>query len=364
MKTVVLVHGLGGWGLDENFVDYWNKTVLLEHFNPDEYNIHIASVGAISSNWDRACELYAQIKGGRVDYGHVHSKKFGHSRWGKTFDGFYPEWDEQHPITLIGHSMGGQTIRMLEKLLQVGDISERNCVSFEDVIAPSRLFLGVGRWIETIVTISTPHKGSPLFDIFGNFMVDKIKDNIIKSALKLNKSEKIKDFYDFDIDHFGLGIRKNESREEYKKRIKGHKIWDSDYKDISSWDLSCDGSEEFNNSSSPCYKKTRYLAIATYSTLKLPFVGIYVPGPCSTNVLKISSSLMAINGHNDGLVTRDSSRGPVSSPINYLFGQQTDDQRWYYHDINLDHFQVLGTFGFYMDHVNECYSVIKKFMEN
>ena len=73
---------------------------------------------------------------------------------------------------------------------------------------------------------------------------------------------------------------------------------------------------------------------------------------------------MAINGHNDGLVTRDSSRGPVSSPINYLFGQQTDDQRWYYHDINLDHFQVLGTFGFYMDHVNECYSVIKKFMEN
>lgn len=363
MKTIVFVHGLGGWGVNENFIDYWNDSILLKYFPPNEYRFHIASVGAISSNWDRACELYAQIKGGQVDYGHVHSKKFNHARWGETFDGFYPEWDEKNPITLIGHSMGGQTIRMLEKLLQVGDVEERNCTVREDVKAESPLFRGLGRWIENVVTISTPHKGSQLFDTFGSYLVDKIKDTVIKSALKLNKHKPIKNFYDFDIDHFGLNIHKNESSEEYKKRINQHEVFQTDYKDISSWDLSPQGSEEFNNSSASCYKKTRYLAISTYSTFKLPFVGIYVPSPFTTTVLKIPSGLMSFSDHNDGLVTRDSSRGPVISPIRYLYGQQVEDEKWYYHDLNLDHFQVLGTFGLYMDHVDECYQVIKQFVE-
>lgn len=45
------------------------------------YEVYTATVGPIVSNWDRACELYAYIKGGRVDYGKIHSEKYGHSRY-------------------------------------------------------------------------------------------------------------------------------------------------------------------------------------------------------------------------------------------------------------------------------------------
>ena len=34
------------------------------------------SVGPISSNWDRAIEVFYQLKGGQVDYGKGHSRKY------------------------------------------------------------------------------------------------------------------------------------------------------------------------------------------------------------------------------------------------------------------------------------------------
>ena len=56
------------------------------------HTVHYASVGPVSSNYDRACELYAQIKGTRVDYGQVHSQRYGHARYGKDYTGrgLYP----------------------------------------------------------------------------------------------------------------------------------------------------------------------------------------------------------------------------------------------------------------------------------
>ena len=88
------------------------------------YKVYTAAVGPVSSNRDRAIELYYQIKGGTVDYGEAHAKKYGHDRYGRTYPGFYPEWGEINPKTgkpnkvhLIGHSMGGQTIRTLAQLL-------------------------------------------------------------------------------------------------------------------------------------------------------------------------------------------------------------------------------------------------------
>ena len=67
---------------------------------------------------DRACELYAQISGGTVDYGAVHAEKHGHNRFGRTYSGFAPNWSETNKVHLVGHSMGGQTIRTLVQLLK------------------------------------------------------------------------------------------------------------------------------------------------------------------------------------------------------------------------------------------------------
>jgi len=35
----------------------------------------------------------------------------------RTFLGLYPEWDSEHPIHLVAHSMGGLTARCLVQLL-------------------------------------------------------------------------------------------------------------------------------------------------------------------------------------------------------------------------------------------------------
>ena len=77
-----------------------------------------------SSVWDRAVELFWQIKGGRVDYGAEHAARHGHARYGRKFAGLYREWDAAHPVHLIGHSMGGQTVRMLVQMLR-DEVSRR-----------------------------------------------------------------------------------------------------------------------------------------------------------------------------------------------------------------------------------------------
>ena len=77
--------------------------------------------GPLSSHHDRACELFYSLKGGVVDYGAEHACRCDHARFGRDEgDGAFPEWDESHPIDLVGHSIGGVTARVLQQLLADG----------------------------------------------------------------------------------------------------------------------------------------------------------------------------------------------------------------------------------------------------
>ena len=89
----------------------------LESFGHEVYTV---AIGPISSNWDRAIETYYQIKGGQVDYGKKHSNhyKIIQKPKNKNWDGLYPQWNSDNPIHIIGHSLGGQTARMLQFLLE------------------------------------------------------------------------------------------------------------------------------------------------------------------------------------------------------------------------------------------------------
>jgi triacylglycerol esterase/lipase EstA (alpha/beta hydrolase family) len=130
----VLVHGFAGFGRNgfHGLVKYWGG--LHGDVQQDLVNLGFqtvtAAIGPFSSNWDRACELYAQIKGGTVDYGAAHAQKFGHARFGRTFPGLLPQWGMPNAngginkVHLIGHSMGAQTTRRLAQLLGQGSAEE------------------------------------------------------------------------------------------------------------------------------------------------------------------------------------------------------------------------------------------------
>ena len=170
----VLVHGLGGWG-PESQIDqtspYWGSSTgnLAEYLNSEGYSVSVASVGPFSSTWDRTCELYAELTGTKVDYGEAHSKAHGHDRYGREYtseNALVQNWGgktkrgQRIKINVIGHSFGGETVRLLASLMAYGDEAEKEATGKET----SELFTGgKADWINSVTTLCSPHNGSTLF---------------------------------------------------------------------------------------------------------------------------------------------------------------------------------------------------------
>jgi triacylglycerol lipase len=147
---IIFVHGLFGWGPEEKgFGPYWGTANELRKKFPDK--VMFASVGPVASHWDRARELFYQIKGGDCDYGEEHAGAYRHARilpnWLKGKNPLHPEWNAMSPIHLIGHSQGACTIRMLQYLL-----AEREFEGYDTS----------ADWIKSITTISGVNNGSTL----------------------------------------------------------------------------------------------------------------------------------------------------------------------------------------------------------
>ncbi len=119
-------------------------------------------VGPVSSLHDRVCELYYRLKGGsRIDYGEIHSERYGHDRYGSAEPviGLYPEWDERNPLHLVCHSYGGCTALLLQHYFSIGYFDgaggggdgggggDKNCKP-------------TAQWIRSITTISSPLRGA------------------------------------------------------------------------------------------------------------------------------------------------------------------------------------------------------------
>ena len=140
----IFVHGLSGWGrYDAQYsrMPYWGMCNgdLIKHLNANGYHAYAASVAPRGSAWDRACELYAQLMGTRVDYGEAHSKAHGHERYGRKYSEPLCQGFGKRKIHLIGHSHGGQVIRLLTHLLTNGSEDEINATDPADI---SPLFKG------------------------------------------------------------------------------------------------------------------------------------------------------------------------------------------------------------------------------
>jgi len=262
---IVLIHGFLGWGRDEMAgYYYWGgKTDLETELKLSGYEVYTVSVGPISPNWDRAIEAFYQIKGGQVDYGNDKAEKQGiiQRPAGKNYPGLYPQWDERHPIHLIGHSQGGSTAKMLEVLLKTAIATETS---------PLLSNTHVG-WISSVTTISTPHNGTTLVPL----MLDAFP-----FALNLApwfggiENETIDRLYSFDLEHWQLERKPHESFSEYYNRIALSPV--SNEKNLCSWDLSIPGATEFNNKYHPD-EDVYYFSIPTFSTEKTINSSIHHP---------------------------------------------------------------------------------------
>ena len=179
-KNIIFVPGLFGWGPGElDGLDYWGGA--LAQFE-GVFTTHWAKCGPISSFHDRACELFAQIKGAQVDYGAAHSAAAGHDQKppGRDYSGkpFVPNWSADNPVILIGHSAGAQTCLQLQQLLPDA------------------------RWVEAIVSIAGVINGSTLTYLAGcdpakgtlkqkpSFFIQKILD-----ILKMFTTKPVIDWY-------------------------------------------------------------------------------------------------------------------------------------------------------------------------
>lgn len=347
---VVLLHGFFGWDRDELLgFKYWGGfSDIQEYLRQNTHKTYTAAVGPFSSNWDRACELYAYIKGGTVDYGKAHSEKFGHKRFGKTFPGIYPQWGETdpetgqtHKIHIIAHSMGGQTMRVLIHLLEHG-APEELAVTDPDDLSP--LFTGGKSWVCGAVSVSAPHDGTVISTIEDNLMIEMLLRALPAAAAFSNGL-----LFDFKLDQWGLKQKPDEPLPNYIRRILGNHTW-METEDTAFWDFSPEGARALNKWVKPS-DNVYYFSFANECTFQEPRTGYHIPkAHMDPRYILISIAIGSADDEqwrkNDGIVSTVSMKGPQAGSSDEIVSFDGIPRKgvWNYMGLieNTDHAAIIG----------------------
>jgi triacylglycerol lipase len=320
---IVLVHGfLGFAGKGPAGFNYWGGRMdLLEELRSRGYPAVAVQVGPVSSNWDRACELFAELRGGRVDYGVAHSRAAGHQRFGRSYPGLLPDWGALRRVHLVGHSMGGVTSRLLVQLLEEGDASEKAATEPESL---SPLFAGghsgEQAWVRSVTTLSSPHDGTP-----AAYRYDTTRRGLRRFAAGLyyraaraarrDRGLRLDLLLDLRLEAWGLEPAPGESLCRFRRRFAEAEDWWRSH-DTGIWEGSPQGARELNLwvAARP---EVYYFSWATEQTTRDPLSGRQVPEP---GMSFLTYSLAAFIGGfhsdpawwpNDGIVSTCSMAGPT-----------------------------------------------------
>ena len=366
-QHIVLIHGLFGWGKKElGGLPYWGYAGEVDH---QGFTVHEASCGPVSSFHDRACEVGAQIKGAHIDYGASHSEAEGHSRFSDDYTGkgLIPDWSEDNPVIIIGHSAGGHTALRLQRLLA------------DD-------FWGWGsnaQWIEAVVCLSAVLNGSTLPYMLGcdkqSGLLSGSFGPFLGKAIQffaMAGGGSIENIFDFDLDQW-IGEGKGGNFKNIVAEIDR-----SNYakgKDNLAFDLTLQGGYEANQrfQTDP---QTYYLSFITEQTTKGWLTSNHYPDPLMNPSLAATAAYQGVvvdfdhppipswgSGdlviekwrENDGAVSSISQRYPFTGKEHLVGGEgilkrHTIEQgKWYYERVkdstgrSFDHLDI--GFGCFTD---------------
>lgn len=365
----VLVHGLGGWGEGtgiNDVVPYWGSTSgnLAAQLREKGYEVYTPSVGPVSSAWDRACELYAQLTGTQVDYGEAHSKEHNHERFGRKYsEPLVPDWGQKsnggqlQRINLIGHSFGGATVRLLTSLLEYGSDAEKDASGS----GVSPLFEGgKGDWVFSVTTLCAPHNGSSLTEIIndsGSVLggLDALKslsgildaigigklvdlpdigsttDLLISFCmLAANLGEPAEGIYDLMLDHFGVGETDATSMRSAIERVT------ASGNDHAAFDLSPDGAAKLNKTIKTV-DSVYYFSYAYSTTYSSVILGGQLPSATGT-LLPLQATALGMGfyeGKTDGGIVIDEKWQENDGLVSVVSAQKPDDEEGVYYDKNV-----------------------------
>ncbi len=356
---IILVNGMAGMERDKMFglKYYGGLHDIQDILTKKGYKTLSAFAGPFDSDWDQACEIYYYIKGGTVDYGAYHSKKYGHARFGKTFKGIYPEWNETNKVHFVGFSTGGTSTRLLDEFLRNGDSYEKAYYADHPEEGISPLFEESNRvWVKSITSLATAHGGSTAFEIYQRNPIT-LKEFILNMASMSESVYASPAIYDFGMQHWGLRRNPGETINSFVNRIFASNVWKSE--DTCFYTLTRKGAEYLDQKTS-IHDDMYYFSYHGDSTYRGKN-GNYYP-IASTNILYVYGAY-AIGSNNDktlpfgyenwkasdGAANVISAQHPFNQPYRYYDGTIQEGMWNVYPTLKgWDHFDFLG-----ITHVND-----------
>ncbi|KAI9732629.1 MAG: hypothetical protein M1834_003965 [Cirrosporium novae-zelandiae] len=320
---IVLVPGFAGWGSPLfGTINYWGGIECIPKLLMDKgYTVIVTPIGPLSSNWERACELYRELTIGKfnifdpatnemgdtpdvdISYGTYFEKDPIHcpdiydvttdKKWydmkcrkrailftksPKKYRNW--KWSEQSKAHFICHSQGGTTIRCLINLMSGGSPDHLEYFGIK----------GRDNWAVSITTLGTPHRGSTIINVIQNFLSVRLFGQASTNAEMQNSTDLIikllgrlfatasynppeARLYDLQLDHWGICRQGNESFQEMRTRLEDSDgpVWSwLASKNNAFYDNSIEGVSDLHKKAIPTSPHIYYFSLSFHATIPFP----------------------------------------------------------------------------------------------